>query len=109
MTVSIITHTYNSAALIRDTLDAIIVKTYEDWELLFTDDTSADETCKIVEEYMKTDPRINLCLLNKNSGAAVALNNSIKHTTFIIIPCRNEEAYIENSTYKIIPEMQAYR
>lgn len=81
MNVSIITPTHNSADFIRETLDAILVQTYKDWELLITDDASSDETCSIIETYMDRDSRVKLFRLNKKSGAAAARNNSIKHAS----------------------------
>jgi teichuronic acid biosynthesis glycosyltransferase TuaG len=77
-TVSIITPTYNSQEFIKETIVSIINQTYDDWELLITDDCSSDNTVQIVEEYMKMDKRIKLFKLKENSGAGIARNKSIK-------------------------------
>lgn len=106
MTVSIITPTSNSASFIRDTLDAILAQTYEAWELLITDDASADDTCQIVEEYMKKDPRISLFRLKKNTGAAVARNESIKHATGRFIAfCDSDDVWTPDKLEKQIAFM----
>jgi teichuronic acid biosynthesis glycosyltransferase TuaG len=105
-TTSIITPTHNSAAYIRDTLDAILAQTYEDWELLITDDASADYTCQIVEEYMKKDPRISLYRLSKNCGAAVARNESIKHASGRFIAfCDSDDVWTPDKLEKQIAFM----
>ena len=79
MIVSIITPTFNSELFISDTIKSIIAQTYTDWELLITDDCSTDETWNLLQEYASKDKRIKVFQLNRNSGAGIARNNSIKH------------------------------
>ena len=76
--VSIIMPSYNSAKYIEDSIKSIQSQDYQNWELLITDDVSTDNTCNIVRKLMEEDKRIKLFVLDKNSGAAVARNNSIK-------------------------------
>jgi|TARA_B110000914_G_scaffold224379_1_gene242023 glycosyltransferase involved in cell wall biosynthesis len=78
--VSIITPSYNSEEFISETINSIINQTYSNWELLITDDFSTDNTIEIVESYVKNDSRIKLFKLEKNSGAAIARNNSISNS-----------------------------
>tara|TARA_B100000886_G_scaffold333529_1_gene287705 strand:+ start:814 stop:1563 length:750 start_codon:yes stop_codon:yes gene_type:complete len=78
--VSIITPTYNSEKFISETINSILKQTYTNWELLITDDCSTDKTVEIVESYVKKDYRIKFFSLKKNSGAAIARNNSIKNS-----------------------------
>ncbi len=79
--VSIITPTYNSAEYLEETLRAILEQTYADWELLITDDCSADDTVELFRKFAATDRRIRYFVLEQNSGADVARNNSISHAT----------------------------
>jgi teichuronic acid biosynthesis glycosyltransferase TuaG len=81
MKVSIITPSHFSEDYIKQTIECIIAQTYDNWELLITDDASTDETCNIIEAYLKLDSRIKLFRLNEESGAAAARNNSIRHAT----------------------------
>lgn len=76
--VSIIMPSYNSAKYISESIDSIICQSYINWELLITDDFSTDDSCKIIEQYVAEDNRIRLFRLNKNEGAGVARNKSIK-------------------------------
>ncbi|WKD86516.1 Putative teichuronic acid biosynthesis glycosyltransferase TuaG [Polaribacter huanghezhanensis] len=62
---------------ITETITSIQKQTYENWELLITDDGSTDNSIKIIKEFLLKDSRIKLFSI-KNSGAAVARNNSIK-------------------------------
>ena len=77
--VSIITPAYNSSKYIHCTIESIISQTYKNWELLITDDFSSDDTTKIIESYAKNDSRIRLFKLEKNHGAGVARNHSLKN------------------------------
>ncbi|MDE6113920.1 glycosyltransferase family 2 protein [Barnesiella sp. WM24] len=76
--VSIITPSYNCAKFICDTIESILAQTYQNWELLITDDCSTDNSRDVISEYCKKDSRIRLLCLSENSGAGTARNNSIK-------------------------------
>ena len=76
--VSIITPSYNCEAFIGACIESIQAQTYTNWELLITDDCSTDNSVELIESYVKTDARIKLFRLKKNSGAGVARNNSIR-------------------------------
>jgi glycosyltransferase involved in cell wall biosynthesis len=76
--VSIITPMYNSGRYIATTIEFIIGQSYQNWELLITDDASTDDSVRIVEDYIQKDNRIKLFRLHANAGAAAARNNSIK-------------------------------
>ena len=76
--VSIITPTYNTAKFISETINSILDQTYQNWELLITDDCSSDETVDIIEGYTQKDKRIKLFRNTRNIGAAMTRNNSIQ-------------------------------
>ncbi len=76
--VSIITPSYNCAGFIGETIESVLAQSYRNWELLITDDCSTDGSREIISEYVRKDSRIRLLCLDKNSGAGVARNNSIR-------------------------------
>lgn len=76
-TVSIITPIYNSEAFIGDTIESVLLQTFQDWEMIIVDDCSSDNSVEIIKFYSKKDSRIKLVKLEKNSGAAVARNTAI--------------------------------
>ena len=47
--VSIVTPAYNSADFIGKTIESVINQTYQNWEMLITDDCSNDNTREIRE------------------------------------------------------------
>lgn len=78
--VSIIMPSYNSAKTIAESIESVIAQTYQNWELLITDDVSVDNTKDIVRSYCANDNRIKLFELNRNSGAGASRNNSIENS-----------------------------
>ena len=80
VSVSVIMPSYNSEKYISESIESVINQSFQDWELIITDDCSTDHTVNIVKSYQITEKRITLLQLNINSGAAVARNNSIKNS-----------------------------
>lgn len=71
--VSILVPNYNYARYIGETLDSAIEQTYPHFEVIVCDDGSKDNSCEIVESYVRKDSRIRL-ISKKNGGVANALN-----------------------------------
>lgn len=106
MKVSIITPSHNSAEYIKETLESILSQTYDNWELLITDDASTDGTCDIIETYLMQDSRIKLFRLNAESGAAKARNNSIEHASGRFIAfCDSDDLWTTDKLEKQISFM----
>lgn len=82
--VSIITPCYNASQFIVETIKCVQSQSYQNWEMLITDDGSTDDSINIIQSFIKEDDRIKLFKIS-NAGAAVARNNSIKQAkgTFI--------------------------
>ena len=76
--VSIITPSWNCAAFIAETIRSIQAQTYTDWELLFQDDCSTDNTKELVAKFAESDSRIKYECNPQNSGAAITRNNALR-------------------------------
>ncbi len=61
---------YNGENFIRGTLDSLLAQTFEDFELIISDNGSLDKTQKICEEYADLDKRIRYYRNPENRGAA---------------------------------------
>ncbi|WP_054113710.1 glycosyltransferase family 2 protein [Marinagarivorans algicola] len=77
--VSIIMPCYNNEATIGKAVESVQRQTYIEWELLITDDGSIDGSVELIERLASSDKRIKFFSLQKNGGAGVARNNSIKN------------------------------
>lgn len=75
--VSIIMPSYNTAAYVEETIQSVLNQTYTNWELLFVDDCSTDETLELIKKY-KSDFRIKIFEGKMNSGAAVCRNKALR-------------------------------
>lgn len=76
--VSIITPTWNCAPFICETIKCVLAQTYQNWELIISDDCSTDNTNNVVEPYLAIDSRIKYIRNDHNSGAAVTRNNALR-------------------------------
>ena len=76
--VSIITPSWNCGKFVEGTIQSILSQTYTNWELLFQDDCSTDNTKEIVAKYAAIDHRIKYECNSQNSGAAITRNNALR-------------------------------
>ncbi|MEU1594115.1 glycosyltransferase family 2 protein [Streptomyces sp. NPDC005708] len=61
---------YNGEEYLAEALDALLGQTYEDFELLISDNASTDGTADICRRYAARDSRIRYTRLPRNIGAA---------------------------------------
>lgn len=86
MLVSVPVTSYNSAAYIIETLESVYNQTYQEIELLISDDFSKDDTVKKVEEWIAQDrvknrfSRIELITVPHNTGVSANCNRCISHS-----------------------------
>jgi glycosyltransferase involved in cell wall biosynthesis len=72
--VSVIVPAYNVEKYISKCLESILNQTLRDFELIVTDDCSADGTMNILKAYAEKDERIKIIQNEVNFGAAVTRN-----------------------------------
>jgi len=75
--VSIITATYNRAAVLARAIDSVVRQDYSFWELLIVDDGSTDETQELLRGYK--DERITVLTHSENRGVSAAKNTGLDH------------------------------
>jgi len=78
--VSIIMPSYNCGKFVEETIHSVQAQTYQNWEIIFMDDCSTDDTARIVSVMQEEDPRIHFYQNESNSGAAVTRNNALRLT-----------------------------
>ena len=78
--VSVILPVYNTEAYLEDCINSLLQQTLSSVELIFVDDGSTDNSCSIIEEYQKKDPRIHL-VRQSNAFAGAARNNGLQHAS----------------------------
>ncbi len=76
--VSVIMPTYNASRYVADSIESVLNQTYEHLELLIADDNSTDEeTLRLLAYYEEKDERVKVFRLKENSGPGVARNTGI--------------------------------
>lgn len=76
--VSIIIPVYNAEKFIKETIETIKRQTYKNWEAIFVDDASNDNSNSIIEKELSS--KIKLIKLENNSGTAIARNIGLKQS-----------------------------
>lgn len=65
--VSVVLPNYNYARYLRERVRSVLYQTMEDFELIYIDDASKDESNQVMETFA-SDPRVRMTLHTQNSG-----------------------------------------
>ena len=77
--ISVVIPTYNSENFIAKTLETVFLQTYNNYEVIISDDGSSDNTVEVVKAvFDKYGHRENKILINSHEGAAAARNRGIE-------------------------------
>ena len=74
--VSVIIPSYNSSAYITRAVESALNQSYDNLEVIVSDDVSTDDTCDLVRNI--DDPRVSLLEHTQKSSAASARNSAIE-------------------------------
>ncbi len=73
--VSVLVKAYNHAPYIARAIESILDQSFQDFEIIITDDASTDATLEVARRYR--DPRIKLDGFSRNQGISGAMNATI--------------------------------
>ena len=106
--VSILVSNYNYARYIGETIESALDQTYSNIELIVCDDGSTDDSIRIIEEYQRKDPRLQLiCKTNGGQGSgfnaafAASRGESDRAT-------RLRRLFLPHKIEKIVADFQAH-
>lgn len=107
--IDILMATYNGEKYLEEQINSILSQTYDNFNLIISDDASTDNTPKILEEYATKDKRIKIFKQNKNLGVISNfefLLNQVENDLFMLADQDDiwEENKIEKSLEKIKDE-----
>lgn len=88
-TISVVIPSYNHEKYISEAIQSVLDQTYQDFEIVITDDGSSDNSVNLIKEF--TDPRIKLFVFSENKGACLAVNNCIENSTGEFIALLNSD------------------
>jgi glycosyltransferase involved in cell wall biosynthesis len=69
---------YNGEAFIAATLESLIQQTFQDWEIVISDNASTDGTAALCRRYAAQDPRIRYTRNAANVGSARNFNRTVE-------------------------------
>lgn len=69
---------YNGERFVAATLDSIVRQTFDNWELIISDNASTDRTAAICQEYAQRDPRIRYVRNERNIGSTRNFNQTVR-------------------------------
>ena len=93
--VSVMFMSYNHGAYIKRAMDSVLNQTFQDFEIVLSDDRSKDSTKEILAQYK--DSRLSLHFFDENQGATINNHYIWKH-------CQGEYLALINSDDVWLPE-----
>lgn len=118
--ISIVIPVYNTEKYLRRCIDSLLIQTYKDFEAIFVDDGSSDDSGVILDEYQQKDSRIRV-FHQENQGVSKARSLGVSQAkgewvTFVdsddYLPADALEGYLDltdDTTDIIIGWMNSYR
>ncbi|MBU6500582.1 MAG: glycosyltransferase family 2 protein [Patescibacteria group bacterium] len=76
--VSILMATWNRSGIIGKTIESVRGQSFQDWELIISDDGSTDNTPQVVAEWQKKEPRIIYLRSEINQGISKNYNMGLR-------------------------------
>ena len=76
--VSVLISVRNEEAWVGQAIESVLVQTWEDFELIVTDDGSTDSTRNILAGYASRDTRVRLINHFSSMGLATSLNEQVQ-------------------------------
>lgn len=76
--VSIVVPVFNGRLFLAEAIESVIGQTFQDWELILSDDGSSDSSPQVMEYYAKQDGRIRVLTSGTNTGPGAARNRGMR-------------------------------
>ncbi len=76
---SVVMPSYNRSTFIKESISSVLAQEFLDFELIFVDDGSVDDTKQLVEDIIKLDSRVRY-FFQENKERGAARNTGIKRS-----------------------------
>jgi glycosyltransferase involved in cell wall biosynthesis len=105
--VSILVSNYNYGRFIAESIQSALDQTYSNFELIICDDGSTDDSVRIVDEYVRRDPRLRL-IRKDNGGQASGFNAAFAASRGEIIALLDsDDIFLPNKVERVVEDFQA--
>lgn len=95
--IDVLLATYNGEKYLKEQIDSILNQTYQNIQLIISDDCSKDNTRKILKEYEEKDSRVKVYYQDENIGC-------IKNFEFLLKQVKNEIYMLSDQDDVWMPE-----
>ncbi|MGE0929751.1 glycosyltransferase family 2 protein [Peijinzhouia sedimentorum] len=103
--ISLIICSYNRARFIEPALDSILAQEYEDFEVIFVENNSPDNTLEICHNFQKANPDFPLKVFTEyNQGHSFARNRGVKESSGEIISFIDDDIILKANFLKNLAE-----
>lgn len=79
--VSIVMLSHNSGGYLKESVESVLAQTYTNWELIFLDNSSTDDTISQMMKYKGKDPRFKIGQMVFSRGKSYNLYTALRSTT----------------------------
>ena len=103
--ISLIICSYNRARFIEPALESILAQEYADYEVIFVENNSPDNTLEICQNFQKSHPNFPLKVFTEyNQGHSFARNRGIKESSGEIISFIDDDVILKPNFVKKLAE-----
>ena len=100
--VSVIIPVFNASSYLEQTFSQLHNQTLSNFEVIFVDDCSTDNSVYMLKQFCERDPRFNFIEHSENSGCGIARNSGIKIAKGEYIMCLDaDDKFSKQLGYKI--------
>jgi len=96
---SVVIPVYNGAKFLQGCFETLQQQTFQDFEIVFVDDGSTDNSGKILDKYADADNRV-VVVHKKNGGVSAARNDGIKKAKGEYIHFMDVDDVLDNNYYE---------
>ena len=98
---SIISPVYNTEIYLEDCIQSVIDQSFTDWEMIFINDGSTDNSLKVLKKYKNIDNRIKI-IDKKNEGQGTARNIGLKQAVGDYVLYLDSDDWLEQDALSIL-------
>lgn len=97
--ISTIVPVFNACKYINQCCNTILSQSFTDFEIIFVDDGSTDNSVQLLEQFALNEPRISI-IKQSNQGAGSARNTGISHAKGEYLHFLDADDFLEPDSYK---------
>lgn len=99
---SVLIANYNNAKFLKECIDSVLLQTYTNFEVIFVDDGSLDQSLEIIQNYKELDDRIKIFSNGINKGVGFTKNRMIVESSGEICGILDSDDYLRHDTLELM-------